>query len=118
MAGINVGRAKPGHDVEGPVVRHAYHQIHRPHCVPHSIEWLDKTFLVLGQEFGVFFLNVCRVSEHDGAEISRCGCRPYGPRIAFGNEKRQASGVINMRVRQDDCVEICNWQRKLSIFLR
>ena len=84
--------------------------------MPHPIQRLDKVLLPLRQKFGVFFLNVGRVGEHYCAEVACCGSGPDCFAIALRNQKRQPSGMVDVRMRDKHLFEtenLARWQRGL-----
>src|SRR4030088_1333907 len=72
----------------------------------------------LRQEFCIPLLDMRGIGQHYRTEIAGRGGSPDGFRIPFRNEVGEAARVIDMRVRENDRVEVLDRYRKLSVLVR
>jgi len=98
MTRVDIAGTHSRNDVEWPVVGNTDHQVHRAHCVSHSIQRLDELLFPLRQKFGVLLLNVGRISKHDGTKVPGCRRRPDCLGVAFRDQVRKTPGVVDVGV--------------------
>ncbi len=118
VSGIDVAGFDPGYDVERLSVRDSDHEIHRSDGVSQSIQRLDEFLLPLGEKLSVPFLNVSRVRQHDGSQIPSCRRRPDRLVVAFRYEIRKPARMVDVRVGENDGVELRDRYGKLAVLLR
>ena len=103
---VHVAGAHAVADIEPFIVRVPLHELFRARRVSHAIERRVDVAPVSAQKREVALLDVRTIGEHDRAEI---GCRlgrmnRFG--IAVAHEKRQATGVIEVRMREHDGIDL------------
>ena len=63
------------------------------------------------------FLDMCRVGKHGGAKTPGCRSRIYPSAEAVLGEQGQFAGMVNVRVRQENKVNLRRRDRDLAVFI-
>ena len=69
------------------------------------------------EEVGILFLDVCRIGKHHFTQVTRCRRRVNRLAISLVYQKRQATGMVDMRVRKHDRVDFADGNGKLGVLL-
>ena len=117
VPGVNVRCAYSGQDVEGFVIWNAHHLLDGCCCISEVVERINVLLPLPREELGVFLLDVCTIGKHDCREIARGRRTVDGPAVATTRQNRQSPCMIDVRMRQDDGIDVLDWQRKAQILL-
>jgi len=90
--------------------------------VRNAVERLDGRLMFFCAPFGdeerVLLLNVRGVNEHDAAKVARGISAMDGAIVTLLDEIRQVAGVVNVRVAQDDGVNLVRVEGKAAVAVR
>src|SRR5688572_17643468 len=83
--------------------------------MPQPVKRLDEFLLSLREELRVLFLDVCRIRQHHGTQITCRSGRPDRLAVALRYEKRQPSGMIYVCMGKNDGIQLTDRDRKCSV---
>lgn len=104
-----------GNDIKPFFVRNTDHLPLRLRCIIRRVQRRRMLLSASRQKFGILFLDMCGVCQHDGAQVAGGGSGPDRVPESLVDQKRQATGMIDMRVRQHDCVESFRIERQVLV---
>src|SRR5262252_603578 len=117
MAGVDELDLHTMHDRDGPLVSDRLQSSQRPRRIEGRVERKRRRVFCVALSVcpsRVFFLNLRRVREDEGAEISRARRTEDAALEALRDESWQIAAVIEMRMCQHDRVDLrrVDWERR------